>query len=174
VVDFERTHRFCGRCGVPTEPVSGERARRCSACKLTAYPRISPAVIVLLRKGSRALLARAAHFPLPFFSTLAGFVEIGETLEDTCAREIREEVGVEVGRLRYFGSQPWPFPHSLMVAFIAEYAGGEIRVDGKEIVEANWFAPDALPLVPPRASIARRMIDAWVAEELGDRGALEA
>ncbi len=167
IVDFEQTHRFCGRCGGRTEPVSAERARRCPSCEHVAYPRISPAVIVLVRRGREALLARSARFPLPFFSTLAGFVEIGETLEDAAAREIREEVGVEVAGLRYFGSQPWPFPHSLMVAFIAEYAGGDIHADGEEIVEARWFAPDVLPQLPFRLSIARRMIDAWVAGELG-------
>lgn len=164
IVDFEQTHRFCGRCGAGTEALSSERARRCPSCGFIAYPRISPAVIVLVRRGREALLARSARFPLPFFSTLAGFVEIGETLEDAAAREIREEVGVEINRLRYFGSQPWPFPHSLMVAFLAEYAGGEIRADGQEIVEARWFAPEALPQLPLRLSIARKMIDAWVEE----------
>lgn len=167
IVDFEQTHRFCGRCGSGTEALSAERARRCPSCGLIAYPRISPAVIVLVRRGREALLARSTRFPLPFFSTLAGFVEIGETLEDAVAREIREEVGVEVAGLRYFGSQPWPFPHSLMVAFIAEHAAGEIRADGEEIAEARWFAPEALPQLPLRLSIARRMIDAWVAEVLG-------
>jgi NAD+ diphosphatase len=164
VLDFESTHEFCGRCGVHTVREPKERARRCPSCGLIAYPRVSPAVIVLVRRGREALLARSARFPLPFYSTLAGFVEVGESLEATVAREIREEVGVTVTNLRYFGSQPWPFPHSLMLAFIAEYAGGDIKVDGEEIVEARWFSPDALPTVPPPLSIARQMIDAWVAE----------
>lgn len=137
---------------------------RCPACGLLAYPRIAPAVIVLVRRGDEALLARNARFPLPFFSTLAGFAEIGETLEETVAREIREEVGIEVRNPRYFGSQPWPFPHSLMVGFMADWASGELRLDEREIAEARWCRADALPLIPPPVSIARRMIDAWVDE----------
>jgi NAD+ diphosphatase len=164
VVHWADTHRFCGRCATRTEPVSTERAMRCPACGLLAYPRISPAVIVLVRRGSEALLARGTRFPLPFFSTLAGFVEIGETLEDTVAREIREEVGIEVKDVRYFGSQPWPFPHSLMVAFTAAWAGGELRPDPAEIAEAGWFTAAQLPVIPPRMSIARALIDAWLEE----------
>src|SRR5580658_7994738 len=114
LVDWARTHKFCGRCAAPTERVADERAMRCPSCGLLAYPRISPAVIVLVRRGAEALLARGARFPLPFFSTLAGFVEIGESLEETVSREVREEVGIEVKDVRYFGSQPWPFPNSLM------------------------------------------------------------
>lgn len=164
LVDWANTHRFCGRCATPTERVTGERAMRCPSCGLLAYPRITPAVIVLVRRGLEALLARGARFPLPFYSTLAGFVEVGETLEQTVAREIREEVGVEVKNIRYFGSQPWPFPHSLMVGFNAEWAGGEIAIEPKEIVDAKWFRADTLPTIPPRLSIARRLIDAWLAE----------
>jgi len=170
LVDWARTHRFCGRCATPTERATDERAMRCPSCGLLAYPRISPAVIVLVRRGDEALLARGARFPLPFYSTLAGFVEVGESLEQTVAREIREEVGVEVKDIRYFGSQPWPFPHSLMVGFNAEWAGGEIAMDPREIVDAKWFRADALPTIPPRLSIARRLIDAWVAD-VGGRGA---
>ncbi len=166
VLHWDETHRFCGRCGAQTERSNTERSRRCPACDLSAYPRISPAVIVLVRRGERALLARAASFRKRFFSTLAGFVEPGETLEETVAREIREEVSVEVKNVRYFGSQPWPFPHSLMVGFTAEHAGGEIEVDGVEIAEADFFAADELPPVPPKISIARRLIDAWL-EDVG-------
>lgn len=164
IVEWARTHRFCGRCATPTERVAGELAMKCPACGLTFYPRLAPAVIVLVRRGREALLARGARFPLPFFSTLAGFVEPGETLEQTVAREVREEVGVEVNNVRYFGSQPWPFPHSLMVGFIADWAGGEIKVDPVEIVEATWFEPENLPVIPPKISIARRLIDAWLAD----------
>lgn len=164
LLDFEATHAFCGRCATPTVPEPKERARRCPSCGLVTYPRISPAVIVLVRRGREALLAHSGRFALPVFSTLAGFVEVGESLEDTVAREIREEVGIEVRELRYLGSQPWPFPHSLMVGYFAEYAGGDIRVDGQEILEARWFAPEALPMIPPPLSIARRLIDAWVSE----------
>jgi NAD+ diphosphatase len=167
LVEWAATSRYCGRCATPTERATEDRSMRCPACGLRAYPRLAPAVIVLVRRGDEALLARNARFPLPFYSTLAGFVEVGETLEQTVAREIREEVGVEVKNVRYFGSQPWPFPHSLMVGFMAEWAGGEIRPDPAEIADARWFRADELPLVSPPLSIARRLIDAWCAEVRG-------
>lgn len=170
VVDWATTSRFCGRCGTATVPSERERSMTCPACGLAAYPRIAPAIIVLVRRADRALLARNAKFPGAFYSTLAGFSEIGESLEETLAREVREEVGVEVKDIRYFGSQPWPFPHSLMIGFTAEHAGGEIRVDGEEIADAQWFSADALPAIPPPLSIARRLIDAWVAEVRGRAG----
>jgi NAD+ diphosphatase len=124
-----------------------------------SYPPVSPAIMILVTHGRRLLLARKPAFPQGRYSALAGFVEPGETLEDTVARETREEVGVEVKNIRYFGSQPWPFPHSLMIAFTAEYAGGPIRPDGVEIEEARWFEPDQLPKLPPPISISRRLID---------------
>lgn len=161
LVQWDRTSRYCGRCGAPTEPQRTERSRRCPACGLRAYPRLSPAVIVLIERDGEALMARGSNFRGGMFSAVAGFVEPGETLEDAVRREVREEVGVELGQVRYFASQPWPFPHSLMVGFLAEWRGGEIRVDGEEIVEASWFRPDALPLVPPPLSIARWLIDDW-------------
>jgi len=167
IVEWATTSRHCGRCATTTERVDGERCMRCPQCGLLAYPRIAPAVIVLVRRGDEALLARGARFPAPFYSTLAGFVEIGESLEETIAREIREEVGVAVKEPRYFGSQPWPFPHSLMVGFTAQWAAGDIRPDPREILDAQWFRAAALPLVPPPLSIARRLIDAWVEEVLG-------
>lgn len=159
---WAQTHRFCGRCGAATERDSRERCARCPRCGLSSYPRISPAIIVLVRRGEQALLARSPRLPAGTYSTLAGFVEVGESLEETLVREVREEVGVEVCRPRYFGSQPWPFPHSLMVGFTAEYAGGEIRVDGEEILDARWFHPQDLPRIPPPLSIARRLIDGWL------------
>jgi NAD+ diphosphatase len=162
IIDWAKTHRFCGRCGAPTERVPGERCMRCPSCGHLAYPRITPAIIVLVRRGDEALLARGARFPLPFYSTLAGFSEVGESLEETLAREVREEVGIEVKNIRYFGSQPWPFPNSLMVGFLAEWASGEIQIDGKEILDAHWYGADALPAIPPKISIARRLIDAWL------------
>jgi NAD+ diphosphatase len=162
VAEWAATSRHCGRCGTRTERAPDERCMRCPACNLLSYPRIAPAVIVLVRRGEEALLARGARFPLPFFSTLAGFVEIGETLEQTVSREIREEVGIEVTDASYFGSQPWPFPHSLMIGFTARWASGEIRCDQSEILEAGWYRRDALPPIPPRLSIARRLIDAWI------------
>jgi NAD+ diphosphatase len=170
IVAWDRDHAFCGRCGAPTALSKTERARRCEACNLSFWPRVAPAVIMLVRRGREALLARSGRFPLPFFSTLAGFVEPGESLEDAVARELLEEVGVEIDLPRYFGSQPWPFPNSLMLGFTANYIGGEVRPDGEEIVEAGWYTPEALPLVPPPFSIARRLIDAWVLETTGHTG----
>jgi NAD+ diphosphatase len=165
IVEWGRTHRFCGACGTPTELAEGERARRCPACEQLAFPRVSPAVIVLVTRGHEALLARGRRFPEPMYSCVAGFVDPGESLEEAVVREVREEVGIDVRDVRYFGSQPWPFPHQLMVGFTAEWEGGEIVVDEEELVDAAWFAPDALPLVPPPLSIARRLVDAWLASQ---------
>jgi NAD+ diphosphatase len=162
--DWLTTHRFCGRCGARTEPLPKERCLVCPRCALHSYPRISPAIITLVRRGGQALLASNAKFPGALYSTLAGFADIGESLEETLVREVEEEVGVKVKNVRYFGSQPWPFPNSLMIAFTAEWASGEIAVDGVEISDAKWFTADALPMIPPPLSIARRLIDAWVAE----------
>jgi NAD+ diphosphatase len=167
IATFAVTHRFCGGCGRATTRDAVERCVRCAGCDLVFYPRVSPAIIVLVRRGNEALLARSARFATGFYSTLAGFVEPGESLEQTLAREVFEEVGVQVENLRYFGSQPWPFPHSLMVGFFADYAGGEIVVDGQEIVDARWFSADALPPVPPKLSIARQLIDTWLREVAG-------
>jgi len=164
IVDWDRTHRFCGRCGAPTQRMETERARRCTSCDLANYPRIAPAVIVLVRRDDRILLARSSNFPDAFYSVLAGFVEPGESLEDTVRREIFEEVGIELRDVRYFGSQPWPFPHSLMVGFTAWHAGGEIQIDEHEIVDADWFHVDNLPRLPGKLSIARSLID-WYIEQ---------
>ncbi|HWM94763.1 MAG TPA: NAD(+) diphosphatase [Thermoanaerobaculia bacterium] len=164
IVEWDRNHRFCGRCGSETVPKHEERSRTCPSCGLQSFPRISPAVIVLVEdEDGRVLLARSPHFVPGVYSTLAGFVEPGESLEETVAREIREEVGVEVRDVRYFGSQPWPFPHSLMIGFTARYAGGEVRMDPAEIEDARWFTPDDLPLIPPKLSIARALIDDYLA-----------
>lgn len=169
IVEWARTHRFCGRCATPTEPMAGERAMRCPACGLTAFPRVAPAMITLVTRGEsgphqEALLARGAQWPGAMYSCLAGFVEPGETLEDAVRREVREEVGVAVGAVRYVASQPWPFPHSLMVGFRAEYESGELTPDPREIADAGWFTRDALPNLPGEISIARKLIDAWRAE----------
>lgn len=168
LLEWDRNHRFCGKCGTETEASSGERSRTCPKCGLQHFPRLSPAVIVLIQdnvedNGGRLLLARSPHFVPGVYSTLAGFVEPGESLEETVAREIREEVGVEVRNIRYFGSQPWPFPNSLMIGFVADYAGGEIRIDPSEIEDARWFGPDDLPLLPSRLSIARALVDDFLA-----------
>jgi NAD+ diphosphatase len=156
---WDQDHRHCGRCGAPTARSAIERSRTCTSCGHGSFPRLSPAVIVLVEREGRALLARNPRFPVPFFSTLAGFVEVGETLEQTVVREVSEEVGLEVGELRYFGSQPWPFSGSLMIGFVAKWLRGEITADPTEIAEADWFPPDALPRVPPPLSIARALID---------------
>jgi NAD+ diphosphatase len=160
IVEWARTHRFCGACGQPMVLQPGERAMRC-ACGHTAYPRISPAMMVLIRRGDSILLARNIAAPPGRMSALAGFLEAGESVEEAIHREVREEVGLEVRELRYFASQPWAFPHSLMIAFTAEYAGGELVLDTREIVEAAWFGPgDKLPELSPRQSISRALIDA--------------
>jgi NAD+ diphosphatase len=156
---WDRDHRFCGRCGTATERSIVERVRTCPSCQFTAYPRISPAIIVLVERDGRALLARNARTNMPFFSTLAGFVEVGESLEQTVAREVHEEAGIAVGDIRYFGSQPWPFSGSLMIGFTARWAGGELVEDPAEIRDAAWFAPNELPAIPPKLSIARELID---------------
>jgi NAD+ diphosphatase len=160
VVEWDRTHRFCGRCGTLTRDKADERARECPSCGLVAYPRVSPAMMALVTRGREILLARAQRFPTGMFSALAGFVEPGETIEDCIRREVREEVGIEVGRIEYFASQSWSFPHSLMIAFTAEYAAGELTPDHSEIAEARWFSVDAMPSLPPSVSIARRLIEA--------------
>jgi NAD+ diphosphatase len=162
LVDWQRTHRFCGQCATPTEPARRERARRCPRCGLMAFPRLAPAVIMLIeRDDGRILLARSPNFPAPFFSLLAGFVEPGEGLEEAVMRETLEEVGAIVDDITYWGSQPWPFPHSLMIGFRARYVSGDLVLQDDEIAEAGWFGPDDLPMVPPAMSIAGQMIEAW-------------
>jgi NAD+ diphosphatase len=168
VVEWDRTHRYCGRCGTPTRDKPGERAKECPTCGYTAYPRVTPAMMVLVTRGRELLLARAPRFPPGMYSALAGFVEPGETIEDCIHREVREEVGIEVGAIRYFASQSLAFPHSLMIAYTAEYAGGELTPDATEIAEARWFAWDAVPELPPSISISRRLIEATVARLAGD------
>ena len=165
LVEWDRTTRFCGRCGARTEPAPGERARRCPTCGLLAFPRLAPAVITLIERPGEALLARGRAFPVPMYSCIAGFVEPGEDLEEAVRREVREEVGVALADVRYVASQPWPFPHSLMIGFEADWASGDIVIDETEIVDAGWYSPDALPMIPPGMSIARTLIDRWLARE---------
>ena len=137
---------------------------QCAACGYTAYPRIAPAVIVLVEKDGKALLQRNTHYKGPAWTLVAGFVDPGESLEDAVRREVREEASIEVAGLRYFGSQTWPFPSNIMVGFRAEYASGELKPDGDEVVSSGWFGRDSLPEIPRRGSIARAMLDAWIAE----------
>jgi len=161
VADWARNHRFCGACGKPMAPVTGERAMRCE-CGHVAYPRIAPAMMVLVKRGDAILLARnVVVAPGGRMSALAGFLEPGESVEDAIHREVHEEVGLFVKDLRYFASQSWPFPGSLMIAFTAEYSSGDIRCDPAEIAEARWFGPgDKLPELPPAQSISRALIEA--------------
>ncbi|NLI12306.1 MAG: NAD(+) diphosphatase [Peptococcaceae bacterium] len=161
LLHWDRTHQYCGRCGARTEIKADEYARCCPACGLVSYPRISPAVIGVITRGDQILLARRPG--LKFYSVLAGFVEPGENLEECLRREVREEVGVEIKNINYFGSQSWPFPHSLMIAFTAEHAGGEINVDGVETVDAGWYTVDNLPALPDPVSIAWRLVN-WFVE----------
>jgi len=163
IVAWNRTHQYCGRCGSRTEPGQEEFVKKCPNCGMTYYPRLSPAAIMLVHRGDELLLARSPHFPPGMYSALAGFVEPGESIEETVRREVGEEVGVEVGEVRYFGSQPWPFPNSLMIGFLAEWSSGELRIgDPNEIEDAGWFSADAMPYMPPKVSIARAMIDAFL------------
>ena len=163
VVAWHATHRFCGRCGARTVRAAGEDlAMKCPDCGMMHYPKVSPAVIVRVTDGERILLARSPGFPKGLYSVLAGFVEPGESMEDTVRREVREEVGIEVSDVRYFGSQPWPFPNSLMIGFTARYAGGELTPQPGEIEDAGWYTAENLPSMPPPLSIARRLIDDFV------------
>jgi len=161
MIEFARTTRFCGWCGTGIERVVAERARRCPSCGLVVYPRLSPAVLVLVQKGDAVLLARSPRFPSGVHSLIAGFVEPGETLEHAVHREVHEETGIGIKDLRYMASEPWPFPDSLMVAFVADYAGGEIVIDPAEIVSAGWFDRAHLPPLPPQMSLSRALIDWW-------------
>ncbi len=164
LITWDRTHQYCGHCATPMQQAPTERAKRCPKCSLRQYPRLSPAVIMLIHKGEDVLLARAPRFKKDMYSVLAGFVEPGESLEETVAREVKEEVNIEIKNIRYFGSQPWPFPDSLMVGFIAEYASGEIIPDPTEIEAAAWFHKRNLPSVPGELSIAYKLIH-WFANQ---------
>jgi len=168
IMDWDRTHQYCGKCGTPTKDKADERAKICPACGVVSFPRMSPAIIVAVVRDKTILLAHAARFPGAMYSVLAGFVEPGESLEECVRREVKEEAGVDLKNIRYFGSQPWPFPNSLMIGFTAEYAGGEITADQKEIVDARWFSAKDLPLIPDKVSIARKLID-WFVESDGPR-----
>ena len=164
IMNWEQTHQYCGRCGQKTENLTEERVKRCPVCGFLSYPRLSPAVIFAVFKDEKILLSHNATFPGKWYSISAGFVEPGETLEDCIRREIKEEVGIEINNIQYFGSQPWPFPNSLMLGFTSDWAGGDLVPDGKEITDAGWFTSANMPDVPPRkVSIARDIID-WYLE----------
>jgi NAD+ diphosphatase len=175
MLEWYHGHAYCGRCGTPTELSGTEMARTCPACGALHFPRVTPAVIMLVERDGELLLARNRRFAGPFHSVLAGFVEPGETLEQAVAREVREEVGVEVTDIRYFGSQSWPFPSQLMIGFFATYRAGEIRVDGKELIEAGWFNAERVTTgsiqLPGPFSIARRLIEHWLVAQKGGHSA---
>lgn len=163
---WRMTHRFCGSCGKPTIIDSEEElAAVCTDCNVSFYPRISPVVIMSVVDGDRILLARSPRFKNGLFSTLAGFVEPGETLEEAVMREVLEEVAIQVKDINYMASQPWPFPHSLMMGFQTTYAGGELVIDGKEIEEAGWFSAQDLPSIPRRGTIARHLIQHFLDDQ---------
>jgi NAD+ diphosphatase len=159
ILEWDRTHRFCGACATPTEPVVGERARTCPHCGLVSFPRLAPAIIVSVERGDEILLGRGPQFPPGIYSVIAGFVEPGESVEDAVRREVREETGIEVEDLRYFASQPWPYPNSLMLGFQARWRSGELRIDPAELEDAAWFGRDAMPMLfPGNVSIAQWLI----------------
>jgi NAD+ diphosphatase len=160
---WDRGYQFCPECAAPLAPAPRDRAKRCATCKKDYFPRVSPCTITLVHDGPRVLMTREARFPKGMYGLVAGYVEAGETLEACVAREVAEETGVTVETPTYFGSQPWPFPHQIMIGFMAKYAGGELVMDTNELEDAQWFHVDALPPLPPRISIARALLDAWLA-----------
>ena len=162
LVNWSDNHRFCGKCGAPTQLGDIEPAYVCTICDTHYYPRLDPAIIVAVIRNGELLLARNAKFKSGMFSLVAGFIEGGETMEQAVAREVREEVGIEVENVRYFRSQAWPFPHALMLGCVADYRAGDIVPDGKEIIEAGFFAKDALPVVPRPGSVAANLIAAYI------------
>ncbi len=170
VSEWVRTHRYCGVCATPMRRSEKENCFHCPACGFSAYPRISPAMMVLIKRGDEILLARHATYATARYTALAGFVEAGESIEEAIHREVLEEVGLRVRDLRYFGSQSWPFPHSLMIAYTAEYAGGELLIQEDEIADARWFGPgDSLPDIPMVESIAGRLVRANLPPDVAGR-----
>ncbi len=168
IIDWDRNHQFCGRCGSLLLTKDDERAKTCSACGLVLYPVIAPAVIVAVVRDRTLLLAHSQRFQAGLYSVLAGFVEAGETLEECVRREVAEEVGISVADIKYFGSMPWPFPNSLMVGFTAQYASGEIIIDRNELDDAKWFGPGNMPpKLPVKGTISRKLID-WFITTCGE------
>ncbi len=165
LIEWERTHRFCGVCGTETVRKATERARECPGCKMVYYPKVTPVIMALVKRGRQILLARGPHFAPGVVSVLAGFVEPGETLEQCVKREVFEEVGLRARNVRYVASQPWPFPHSLMIGFFADADEGDIRIDPVEIAEANWYDITDLPKLPAKLSLARVLIEAAIRED---------
>jgi NAD+ diphosphatase len=164
LITWQKQHQYCGQCGKPTQYHNDENALNCELCELFYYPRISPCMMCLIVNGDYCLLAQHEKHRGGFYSTLAGFVEAGETVEQTVHREVHEEVGLNVGELTYFSSQAWPFPHQLMIGYFAQYQFGGIKIDEDEIVDAQWFHYSNLPEVPPADSLSGMMIEAFVTQ----------
>ena len=162
IVNWDKTHQFCGKCGTPTETMENEMAKICPECGFISFTRISPAVITAIIKDGEILLAKHLRTPGNMYGLIAGFLEAGETLKEAVEREIMEEVSLKVKNIEYFGSQPWPFPNSLMIGFTAEYESGEINVDGNELIDAAWFDANKLPDIPSKMSISRELIDWYI------------
>ncbi|MEE4149850.1 NAD(+) diphosphatase [Pseudomonas viridiflava] len=167
IATWSQQHRFCGACGAPTVMLKAERASCCEACRLRFYPKISPCMIVLVTRGEEVLLARSPYFAPGLYSTLAGFAEPGESMEGCVIREVREEVGVDICNLRYKASQSWPYPHSLMFGYHADFNGGDIVPQAAEIEDARWFNVDELPILSSHRSISRYLIELFIAEIKG-------
>lgn len=162
LLHWRKTHQFCGQCGCRTTFDSTENSFSCEACSLHFYPRISPCIMCLVVKGDYCLLAHHTRHKSGVYSTLAGFVEAGETLEQAIQREVKEEVNLDLGEIEYLSSQTWPFPHQLMVGYLAEYESGEIQEDQLEIKDAQWFRYDQLPKLPPKHTLSMRLIETFV------------
>ncbi len=162
ILHWHKEHQFCGKCGTAMKNREAELARICPACSFISFPRLSPAVIMSIIRDDRILLARSPRFSTGMYSTLAGFVEPGETLEEAVQREVREEVNIRISDISYVASQPWPFPHSIMIGFSAIYADGEIEIDNDEIEDAKWFSVHDLPSLPSKITIARLLIDNFI------------
>ncbi len=162
IILWDKSTQFCGYCGQATTPSNTERAKNCLSCNEAFYPHIAPVILVRIHRKDQLLLARSPHFSKGVYSVVAGFVEPGESAEQTVVREVIEEVGIDIKNIQYFGSQSWPFPSNLMLAFTAEYAGGEITIDNFEIEDAKWFSRDQLPEIPKKLSLSRQLIDAFI------------
>ena len=162
---FRATHRYCGRCGAPAEPAS-EKSVRCTKCGEEVFPRLNPATVVLVTRGEEALLVHARNFSRPMYALVAGFVETAESLEECVAREVMEETSLKIRDIRYFGSQSWPFPSQLMVAFTAKYDSGELEFADGELTSGGWFSRETPPLLPTPPSLSRQLIDAWIEGKL--------
>jgi NAD+ diphosphatase len=172
IINWDRNHQYCGRCGQPTMHKAGTLERVCTSCGLSFFPRISPSIIVLIRKGDQLLMARGHHFPPGAYGLIAGFLEAGENIEEAIHREVQEEVGITINNLRYFASQPWPFPDSLMIGFTADYVSGELTIDHRELEDAGWYRYDNLPGRPSFSlSISGKLIDHFIAEQKSLHGA---